>query len=194
MTVGSEELTANSRVEQVVEVFDDSRSKEYVDCLFPYHSQANVVLSSRLMALLRKVAHKKQASPEESRILVFGLYKKETARLEETLRRQGYSVGALHGDMAQTKRMEALDAFRKGETNLLVATDVAARGLDIPNVGLVVNYSFPLTIEDYVHRIGRTGMSRLLCLIIPELISLQVEEERMESPSPTSLGTIMNGH
>lgn len=140
VTVGSEELTANSRVEQVVEVFDDSRSKD-----------------SRLMALLRKVAHKKQASPEESRILVFGLYKKETARLEETLRRQGYSVGALHGDMAQTKRMEALDAFRKGETNLLVATDVAARGLDIPNVGLVVNYSFPLTIEDYVHRIGRTG-------------------------------------
>jgi len=73
------------------------------------------------------------------------------------LERQGYSVGALHGDMSQTARMEALENFKNGKTGLLVATDVASRGLDIPNVRAVINYTFPLTIEDYIHRIGRTG-------------------------------------
>lgn len=74
------------------------------------------------------------------------------------LRRQGYTVGALHGDMSQNARLEALENFKNGTTGLMVATDVAARGLDIPNVGAVVNYTFPLTIEDYIHRIGRTGV------------------------------------
>ena len=59
--------------------------------------------------------------------------------------------------MGQNERMASLDRFKTAETPLLVATDVAARGLDIPNVEYVVNYTFPLTIEDYVHRIGRTG-------------------------------------
>ncbi|KAF8060925.1 DEAD-domain-containing protein [Lyophyllum atratum] len=142
VTVGSDDLTANSRVEQSVEVFEDSRSKD-----------------SRLLALLRSLAHKKTSTTgaSESRILVFALYKKEASRVEDMLRRQGYSVGALHGDMSQTARMETLENFKNGTTGLMVATDVAARGLDIPNVGAVINYTFPLTIEDYIHRIGRTG-------------------------------------
>jgi ATP-dependent RNA helicase DBP3 len=108
--------------------------------------------------LLRSLSHKRQrTNVDESRILIFALYKKETARVEQMLRRQGYLVGALHGDMSQTSRMEALEKFKNGQTGLLVATDVAARGLDIPNVGAVINYTFPLTIEDYIHRIGRTG-------------------------------------
>ena len=90
-------------------------------------------------------------------MLVFALYKKEASRVEQMLKRQGYSVGALHGDMSQTARMETLENFKNGTTGLMVATDVAARGLDIPNVGTVINYTFPLTIEDYIHRIGRTG-------------------------------------
>jgi ATP-dependent RNA helicase DBP3 len=77
--------------------------------------------------------------------------------VEDMLCQQGYSVGALHGDMLQSARMAALEKFKDGRTGLLVATDVAARGLDIPNVSMVINYTFPLTIEDYVHRIGRTG-------------------------------------
>ena len=116
------------------------------------------VHSQRLLDLLRSLSHKKKrASVDESRTLVFALYKKEAARVEQMLQRHGYSVGSLHGDMSQTARMEALENFKNGETGLLVATDVAARGLDIPNVGAVINYTFPLTIEDYIHRIGRTG-------------------------------------
>ncbi|KAI5885129.1 DEAD-domain-containing protein [Schizophyllum commune H4-8] len=141
VTVGSDDLTANSRVEQIVEVLDDGRQKD-----------------SRLTALLRNANLKKVAAGmDESRVLVFALYKKECSRVEQNLRRQGFSVGGLSGDMSQSARIEALEAFKTGKTNLLVATDVAARGLDIANVGLVVNYTFPLTIEDYIHRIGRTG-------------------------------------
>jgi ATP-dependent RNA helicase DBP3 len=105
------------------------------------------------------LAHKKVTTSgfSESRILVFALYKKEASRVEEMLRRQGYMVGSLHGDMTQNARLETLESFKNGTMGLMVATDVAARGLDIPNVGAVINYTFPLTIEDYIHRIGRTG-------------------------------------
>ncbi|KAG2345414.1 DEAD-domain-containing protein [Suillus weaverae] len=142
VTVGSDDLTANSRVEQVVEVFDDPREKD-----------------NRLLKRLKDLSHKKTSrkGSDEARILIFALYKKEATRIEQSLRRAGYDVGALHGDMSQNARMDALEKFKTGETGLLVATDVAARGLDIPNVGAVINYTFPLTVEDYVHRIGRTG-------------------------------------
>ncbi|KAJ3562879.1 hypothetical protein NP233_g9305 [Leucocoprinus birnbaumii] len=142
VTVGSDDLTANSRVEQILEVFDDSRSKD-----------------QRLLATLRSLSHKKtaKAGSTDSRILVFALYKKEASRVEQMLQRQGYAVCALHGDMSQNARMEMLESFKNGNTSLMVATDVAARGLDIPDVSAVINYTFPLTIEDYIHRIGRTG-------------------------------------
>ena len=104
-------------------------------------------------------------SADEQRILVFVLYKKEASRVEYTLKRQGYSVGGIHGDLSQQARISALEDFKSGVTQVLVATDVAARGLDIPNVGTVINYSFPLTIEDYIHRIGRTGSLIFLVLL-----------------------------
>jgi ATP-dependent RNA helicase DBP3 len=84
-----------------------------------------------------------EAAP--TRILVFALYKKEAQRLEATIKRNGFSVMGLHGDMDQNARFRALDAFKEGKVNILVATDVAARGLDIPDVGLVLNVTFPLT-------------------------------------------------
>lgn len=136
VTVGSDELSANKRIEQVVEVLDNPRDKD-----------------GRLTWHLRN--HLK-GNPG-ARVLVFGLYKKEAQRLEYTIRRAGYKVGALHGDMNQNDRFKALDAFKDGSVNVLVATDVAARGLDIPDVALVINVTFPLTTEDFVHRCGRTG-------------------------------------
>ena len=79
------------------------------------------------------------------------------ARLARTLEREGLKATALHGDKSQDERLKALDAFKKGEVDLLVATDVAARGLDIKDVPAVFNFDIPFNAEDYVHRIGRTG-------------------------------------
>ena len=78
-------------------------------------------------------------------------------RVESMLQRRGWNAVAVHGDISQAQRTAAVESFKSGEVPLLVATDVAARGLDIPDVEAVINYSFPLTTEDYVHRIGRTG-------------------------------------
>jgi superfamily II DNA/RNA helicase len=89
--------------------------------------------------------------------IIFCNRKREVALLHRSLQKHGFSVCALHGDMDQTARMAALDQFRKGELPLLVASDVAARGLDIPEVSHVFNFDVPHHPDDYVHRIGRTG-------------------------------------
>ncbi|XDG04682.1 hypothetical protein ABKA04_004297 [Annulohypoxylon sp. FPYF3050] len=128
----SGDLQANTRIEQRVEVVDP-RGKE-----------------SRLLQLLK-------AQPKNERVLVFCLYKKEATRVEGFLQQRGIKVVGIHGDLRQEQRTRSLEAFKTGQTPVLVATDVAARGLDIPEVKLVINVTFPLTIEDYVHRIGRTG-------------------------------------
>ncbi|KAI1442615.1 DEAD-domain-containing protein [Annulohypoxylon stygium] len=128
----SGDLQANTRIEQRVEVVDP-RGKE-----------------TRLLQLLK-------AQPKNERVLVFCLYKKEATRVEGFLQQRGIKVVGIHGDLRQEQRTRSLEAFKTGQTPVLVATDVAARGLDIPEVKLVINVTFPLTIEDYVHRIGRTG-------------------------------------
>jgi ATP-dependent RNA helicase RhlE len=79
------------------------------------------------------------------------------ARLARTLEREGLKTTALHGDKSQDERLKALEAFKKGEVDLLVCTDVAARGLDIKDVPAVFNFDIPFNAEDYIHRIGRTG-------------------------------------
>ena len=130
------DLRANIRITQTVEVMDHW-GKE-----------------NRLLELLKQHQSGKKAT---ERILVFCLYKKEATRVENNLRNKGHKVAAIHGDLNQSQRTQALQAFKDGTCPLLIATDVAARGLDIPKVKLVINVTFPLTIEDYVHRIGRTG-------------------------------------
>jgi superfamily II DNA/RNA helicase len=89
--------------------------------------------------------------------IIFCNRKREVATLYRSLLRHGFSVQALHGDMDQPARTAALEQFRKGEVMLLVASDVAARGLDIPEVSHVYNFDVPHHPDDYVHRIGRTG-------------------------------------
>ncbi len=89
--------------------------------------------------------------------IIFCNRKRDVATLYRSLFKREYSVGALHGDMDQTSRMKTLDGFRNGEISLLVASDVAARGLDIPDVSHVFNFDIPIHAEDYVHRIGRCG-------------------------------------
>jgi superfamily II DNA/RNA helicase len=89
--------------------------------------------------------------------IIFCNRKKDVGVVFRSLQRHGFNVGALHGDMDQRQRMATLEAFRSGEISLLAASDVAARGLDIPEVSHVFNYDVPVHPEDYVHRIGRTG-------------------------------------
>ncbi len=92
-----------------------------------------------------------------TQVLVFCRSKMNTARLATALQRDGFSTSAIHGDKTQDERMKALEGFKNGEIRILVATDVAARGLDIDQLPMVVNYELPFVAEDYVHRIGRTG-------------------------------------
>ncbi len=89
--------------------------------------------------------------------LIFCNRKKDVDVLDQSLRRHGFSSAALHGDMPQPARIETLEAFKAGKITLLVATDVAGRGLDIQGLSHVFNFDVPLHAEDYVHRIGRTG-------------------------------------
>ncbi|MBP2227200.1 superfamily II DNA/RNA helicase [Azospirillum agricola] len=88
---------------------------------------------------------------------IFCNRKRDIAVLQKSLERHGFNAGALHGDMVQSKRTETLDLFKKGEISLLVCSDVAARGIDVQGLSHVFNFDVPLTPDDYVHRIGRTG-------------------------------------
>ncbi|ESR25099.1 DEAD/DEAH box helicase [Lutibaculum baratangense] len=94
---------------------------------------------------------------ENANAIVFCNRKRDVATIHRSLQRHGFNVGALHGDLDQRERMATLAAFRAGTIAILVASDVAARGLDIPAVSHVVNFDVPTHPEDYVHRIGRTG-------------------------------------
>jgi superfamily II DNA/RNA helicase len=89
--------------------------------------------------------------------IIFANRKTTVALLEKSLVRHGFNAGALHGDMDQSSRLKMLTAFRAQEVTFLIASDVAARGLDIPEVSHVFNFDVPIHSEDYVHRIGRTG-------------------------------------
>lgn len=111
VTVGSTDLSANVRIEQRVEVLDP-QAKE-----------------SRLIKLL-----KDYHSSRKNRILIFALYKKEASRLEALIKRNGYKAAAIHGDLSQQQRSAAIDGFKSGNIPLLIATDVAARGIDIPYI------------------------------------------------------------
>jgi ATP-dependent RNA helicase RhlE len=94
------------------------------------------------------------------RVLVFTRTKHRAKRLAEKLDGRGLFVASLQGNLSQRKRQEALDGFKRGDVHVLVATDIAARGIDVALVSHVVNYDIPDTEEAYVHRIGRTGRER----------------------------------
>jgi len=109
---------------------------------------------------------------EVTSALIFCNRKKDVDIVFKSLRRHDFSVAALHGDMAQPVRVETLERFKNGEVRLLVCSDVAARGLDIPKVSHVFNFDVPINAEDYVHRIGRTGRAGrsgiAIALALPE--------------------------
>lgn len=127
--------------------------------------------------------------------MVFGRTKHGSDKLAKLLDKWGFTVAAIHGNKSQGQRERALQAFRKGETQILVATDVAARGLDIPEVAHVYNYDLPNVPENYVHRIGRTARAgrdgRAVAFCAPaELGELRAIERAMKSAIPVIGGEV----
>jgi len=105
-----------------------------------------------LMELLKHI--------ETGSVLVFTRTKHAATRLSERLNRKGFNATCLQGDMSQSKRQKAMDGFKNGTINILVATDIAARGIDVPDISHVVNYDMPDTADAYIHRVGRTARAR----------------------------------
>jgi ATP-dependent RNA helicase DeaD len=97
------------------------------------------------------------ASEKATRTIIFVETKREVEEVEQKLRAAGLSVGYLHGDKRQRERARTLDQFKTGILSILVATDVAARGIDVKDISHVINYTVPQTHDDYVHRVGRAG-------------------------------------
>ena len=102
---------------------------------------------------LERIRHE---NPEAS-IMVFVRTRVRAERVAAAMKRVGIDAVSIHGDKSQKERNAALETFRKHEINMLIATDVSARGIDIPHVNYVVNYDVPDVVENYVHRVGRTG-------------------------------------
>ena len=153
-------------------------------------------------SLLRKLLKNKQIN----NAVIFCNRKKDIASLLKSLKNHQFNVAALHGDMSQMARLEALKSFKEETTKYLIASDVAARGLDIPSVSHVFNYDVPKNAEDYVHRIGRTGRAGRIghaytllansddqkyLLAIEKLISISIPEhtisEEKEQHSTTNV-------
>ncbi len=116
-------------------------------------------------------------------VLCFVRTKHGASRLARQLEKDGLATSAIHGDKTQVARLEALAEFKAGKLQVLVATDVAARGLDIDDMPLVVNYELPHVPEDYIHRIGRTGRAgasgEAISLVAPEEEKYLAEIERL---------------
>lgn len=134
VNIGSLKLAANHNIRQIVEVCEEHEKEE------------------KLMKLLKDMAN-----DANSKMIIFVETKKKVDDITKAIRREGYTAIAIHGDKSQPERDYVLTEFRNGKSAILVATDVAARGLDVEDVKYVLNYDYPNSSEDYVHRIGRTG-------------------------------------
>ncbi|KAK8381100.1 hypothetical protein O3P69_008172 [Scylla paramamosain] len=136
LNVGSLSLAANHNILQIVDVCQE------------------IEKDTKLRQLLEEIMAEK-----ESKIIVFAETKRKVDDLTRRMRREGWPAMCIHGDKSQQERDWVLSEFRSGRAPILVATDVAARGLDVDDVKFVINYDYPSCSEDYVHRIGRTGRS-----------------------------------
>ncbi|XP_045767012.1 ATP-dependent RNA helicase dbp2-like isoform X2 [Maniola jurtina] len=134
VNIGSLNLSANNNIKQIIEVCEE-HEKEL-----------------KLTNLLKEIA-----SEKDNKVIVFVETKKKVDDIARAVRRNGHKALAIHGDKSQPERDAVLTEFRNGATTILIATDVAARGLDVEDVKFVVNYDYPNSSEDYIHRIGRTG-------------------------------------
>lgn len=130
-----------------------------IDVTTPVRTPENIVLGAYYVEKVRKprLLRELLAQPEMTSVMVFCGMKIEADFIYDVLKEDGRSVGVLHSDRDQKERTRALEDFRQGNVAILVATDIAARGLDIKDVTHVINYDLPNNFEDYVHRVGRTA-------------------------------------
>jgi len=135
IVIGNNDLAVNLRIKQNVEVVD------------------NVMKQYRIGKVLEEI----KASGEVGKTLIFTQTKKGADGLVDQLAREGYHAVSIHGDKTQGQRDYIMRLFKTGRCNILVATDLAARGLDVADIKFVINYDFPGQLEDYIHRVGRTG-------------------------------------
>ncbi|EJF56503.1 DEAD-domain-containing protein [Dichomitus squalens LYAD-421 SS1] len=133
VNIGSMELTANHNISQIVEVVSDFEKRT------------------------KLIKHLEQISQENAKVLIFVGTKRVADDITKYLRQDGWPALAIHGDKEQRERDWVLSEFKAGRSPILIATDVASRGLDVKDVRYVINYDFPNNCEDYIHRIGRTG-------------------------------------
>ncbi|EIM21267.1 p68 RNA helicase [Wallemia mellicola CBS 633.66] len=133
VNIGSLELSANHNVKQIIEVCSDFDKRG------------------------RLVTHLDQISQENAKVLIFIGTKRIADDLTKYLRQDGWPALAIHGDKQQQERDWVLSEFKSGRSPIMLATDVASRGLDVKDIGYVINYDFSSNVEDYIHRIGRTG-------------------------------------
>uniref|UniRef100_T1D3U5 RNA helicase n=1 Tax=Psorophora albipes TaxID=869069 RepID=T1D3U5_9DIPT len=136
INIGSLNLSANHNILQIVDVCEDYEKDQ------------------KLMKLLTEIS-----AENETKTIVFVETKRRVDDITRNINRNGWRAVSIHGDKSQQERDYVLNAFRNGRQGILVATDVAARGLDVEDVKFVINYDYPSNSEDYVHRIGRTGRS-----------------------------------
>merc|ERR1719166_397945 len=134
INIGSQDLHANHNILQIVDVCEEHQKEE------------------KLARLLDEIG-----CESHNKILIFVETKRKADELTRLMRRDGYPAMCIHGDKQQKERDWVLGEFKNGSTMILVATDVAARGLDVDDVKFVINYDYPNNSEDYIHRIGRTG-------------------------------------
>ncbi|XP_055843498.1 ATP-dependent RNA helicase bel-like [Episyrphus balteatus] len=136
INIGSLELSANHNIQQNVEVVQEDEK------------------TPRLEELLQEIFNR---PGDPGKIIIFAATKKRVDRLVKIMEKKGLDCRAIHGSRKQTERDETLQMFRDGLLRVLIATDVAGRGLDVDGITYVINYDFPQCVEDYIHRIGRTG-------------------------------------
>ena len=129
-----------------IAVGTDAPAKTIAHALYPVPQHRKTALTLTLLEQL-----------DTNSVLIFTRTKHRANRVAQQIEREGYAVAALHSNKSQSARQQALDGFRSGKVRVLVATDIAARGLDIATISHVINYDIPETADTYIHRIGRTG-------------------------------------
>jgi superfamily II DNA/RNA helicase len=147
---------------------------KYIEVARPATANINIAQHKVYVSIRdkRDVLRELLRTDDVTSALIFANRKTTVRELNKSLRKSGFSSGEIHGDMDQSSRIAELDRFKSGEVNILVASDVAARGLDIKGVSHVINFDTPWHPDDYVHRVGRTGRAgakgRAFTLVTPE--------------------------